>query len=94
MNKNHGKFNQNDGIVVAHHLDITPYTCPMTFVRTKLMIEKMTPGEIAEVRLKGAEPLENVPRSVTDMGHSVVSLEAEKGGDAAAGVYCLRIRKN
>lgn len=70
-------------------LDITPETCPMTFVRTKLVIEKMASGEIAEVHLKGAEPLENVPRSVQDMGHSVLSLEPM--GDE--GVYRLLIQK-
>jgi len=75
-------------------LDITPETCPMTFVRTKLMIEQMAPGDVAEVRLRGAEPLENVPRSVTDMGHSVISLEPEQGPGEADGVHRLTFRKS
>ncbi len=49
----------------------------MTFVKTKLFLERLGPGELLEVRLKGAEPLSNVPRSVRDHGHEVVSLEPE-----------------
>ena len=65
-----------------HFLDITGDICPMTFVKTKLFIERLQSGEELEVRLKGAEPLANVPRSVRDHGHEVLSLEPE---DAAAG---------
>ena len=48
-------------------LDITRDVCPLTFVKTKLLLERMASGETAEIRLKGAEPLENVPRSVRDV---------------------------
>jgi len=58
-------------------LDITHLVCPMTFVRTKLAIERMTAGQVLEVRLNDGEPLINVPRSVEEMGHKVVSLERE-----------------
>ena len=61
----------------------------MTFVKTKLLLERMAPGEIAEVRLKGAEPRDNVPRSVRDHGHEVLALDAESDGET----YLLRIRK-
>ena len=58
-------------------LDITGDICPMTFVRTKLFLEKLAPGDELEVRLKGTEPLQNVPRSARDHGHTVVSLTPE-----------------
>ena len=58
------------------------------------MLEKMAPGEIAEVRLKGAEPLENVPKSVTDMGHSVLLIEPENTNNLHDGIFCLLIKKN
>ena len=90
MNK-HNENNNREGI--NFFLDITPETCPMTFVRTKLMIEQMAKGDVAEVRLQGAEPLENVPRSVQDMGHSVLSLEPEQGTKTAHGIHRLLIRK-
>ncbi len=75
-----------------YYLDITGEVCPMTFVKTKLLVEKMAPGQVAEVRLKGAEPLGNVPRSVRDMGHEIVAMEREEG-EPAEGVHRLRIRK-
>ena len=70
-------------------LDITRDVCPLTFVKTKLLLERMAPGETAEIRLSGKEPLENVPRSVRDHGHEVVSLMPE--GNTAA--FLLTIRK-
>ena len=72
-------------------LDITDDVCPMTFVRTKLLIESMEPGQTAEVRLQGSEPLENVPRSIREIGHEVVSLEPEAGSDT---VHRLVLKKN
>jgi TusA-related sulfurtransferase len=63
----------------AYFIDITGDVCPLTFVKTKLLLEKMPPGAIATVRLKGAQPLDNVPRSVRAHGHEVVSLEPEAG---------------
>ncbi|MCH7634738.1 MAG: sulfurtransferase TusA family protein [Alphaproteobacteria bacterium] len=76
------------------YLDITREVCPLTFVKTKLLIERLSPGQTAEIRLKGAEPLENVPRSVREHGHEVLSLEPEDSATGATGVYVLRIRKS
>ncbi len=76
------------------YLDITLEVCPLTFVKTKLLIERLSPGQTAEIRLKGAEPLENVPRSVREHGHEVLSLEPEDGATDGIGVYRLRIRKS
>ncbi|MBT6095069.1 MAG: sulfurtransferase TusA family protein [Rhodospirillaceae bacterium] len=75
-------------------LDITDQVCPMTFVKTKLLIEKMTSGQTAEVRLQGREPLDNVPRNVRDHGHEVVSLERENGNQSETGIHRLVIRKS
>lgn len=65
----------------------------MTFVHTRLLIEKMKAGETAEIRLKGSEPLENVPDSVTELGHTVISIEPESGS-AETGNHRLLIRKS
>lgn len=63
----------------AYFLDITADVCPLTFVKTKLLLERMPPGALATVRLKGVQPLDNVPRSVAAHGHEVVSLTPEDG---------------
>jgi tRNA 2-thiouridine synthesizing protein A len=75
-------------------LDITGEVCPMTFVKTKLMLERMGRGQIALVRLKGHEPLTNVPRSLQEHGHEILSLEPESAAEPADGVYRLLFRKS
>jgi TusA-related sulfurtransferase len=75
---------------VDFRLDITGETCPLTFVRTKLLLERMQSGQVAEIRLQGAEPLDNVPKSVRDHGHTVLSLAPESVGSA---VHLLRVRR-
>lgn len=60
---------------MKHFLDITRETCPMTFVKVKLMLAKMQPGEQLEVLLNEGEPLENVPRSCEEQGYRVLSCE-------------------
>lgn len=62
----------------------------MTFVRTKLLLERMQPGEIAEIRLPDGEPVENVPRAVREHGHEVLALDSDP---STPGVHALRIRK-
>ncbi len=55
-------------------IDITNEICPMTFVKTKLKLEKMPPGQILEVTLREGEPLANVPKCVKEEGHNVVDI--------------------
>ena len=69
-------------------LDITRDTCPMTFVRTRLALDRMAPGEILLVTLRGEEPRRNVPRTATEQGHQVLA-QAED----AEGATRLWIRK-
>jgi tRNA 2-thiouridine synthesizing protein A len=61
------------------HLDITDESCPMTFVRTKLCLERLSPGQILRVRLRDGEPLTNVPRAVADHGHEILALDRVMG---------------
>ncbi|MCH8214447.1 MAG: sulfurtransferase TusA family protein [Proteobacteria bacterium] len=83
----------NTGEDIDFHLDITSEVCPLTFVKTKLLIERMAPGQVLQVRLKGAEPLDNVPRSVREQGHTVLSLEADEPEHGPETVHRLLIRK-
>lgn len=53
-------------------LDITKDHCPMTFVKTKLQLEEMEPGDILEILLTEGEPLEKVPRTVIEQGFQVL----------------------
>lgn len=80
-------------LAIDFRLDITAETCPLTFVRTKLLIERMAAGQTVEIRLKGAEPLENVPKAVRDHGHRVLSLAPEGGGRDSDSVHRLVVQK-
>jgi TusA-related sulfurtransferase len=75
-----------------HFLDITEFVCPMTFVHTKLLVERIPVGATAEIRLNAGEPLKNVPRSLKEHGHEVLSLAPEPGA-GEAGPYRLLLRK-
>lgn len=68
----------NSGTVADVALDITGEICPMTFVRTRLLLDRSPPGAELSIRLKGREPLANVPRSARELGHAVVSLVPER----------------
>jgi TusA-related sulfurtransferase len=52
-------------------LDLTGVLCPMNWVRARLALERMEPGERLELLLDPGEPLESVPRSARDEGHRV-----------------------
>jgi tRNA 2-thiouridine synthesizing protein A len=65
---------------ITREIDITGDVCPMTFVRTRLALDRMAPDETLLVILKGEEPLQNVPRTATELGHEVLSLETGTEG--------------
>jgi TusA-related sulfurtransferase len=72
----------------------------MTFVKTRLLIEKMPAGEVASVLLRGEEPVENVPASVAELGHTVLEISPAPSdsdgavcGEIQAGDMRLQFRK-
>lgn len=56
-------------------LDLRGVICPYNFVKTKLKLETMEAGQVLAVILDDGDPIRNVPRSVTDDGHTVLSQE-------------------
>lgn len=83
----------NENIIPDHIIDITSLICPMTFVRTKLRLEQIAPGETLQVRLKGEEPLNNVPRSAEQHGHTILSVVPEDADGGSEGIHLLLIRR-
>ncbi len=61
-------------------VDITGDVCPMTFVRTRLALDRLKPGQTLLVSLRGEEPLRNVPRTAAAQGHTLLSLETGADG--------------
>jgi TusA-related sulfurtransferase len=60
----------------------------MTYVRTRLALDTIETGQILLVRLKGEDPLRNVPRAAADQGHDPLELLEQKDG-----TYLLVIQK-
>jgi tRNA 2-thiouridine synthesizing protein A len=56
---------------VTTTLDLTGVVCPMNWVRARLALERMQPGELLELVLDEGEALESVPRSAREEGHAV-----------------------
>jgi tRNA 2-thiouridine synthesizing protein A len=62
---------------VTTTLDLTGVVCPMNWVRARLALERMQPGEVLELVLDEGESLESVPRSAREEGH-VVSVDGRR----------------
>jgi TusA-related sulfurtransferase len=73
----------------AVRLDITASVCPLTFVKVKLGLEDLRDGQILAVHLNDGEPIQNIPRSLKDEGHKVLSVH-----QVADGTYELLVEKN
>ena len=69
-------------------IDITAETCPMTFVRTRLALDGLQPGQTLLVRLRGEEPRRNLPRTAAEQGHAVLAQQ-----DGPDGTMLLLLRK-
>jgi TusA-related sulfurtransferase len=52
----------------------------MTYVKTRIALERLAPGERLELWLPAGEPVESVPRSAEEEGHRVVSVEPLPAG--------------
>lgn len=75
-------------LIADREIDITAETCPMTFVRTRLALDRLQSGQTLLVRLRGEEPRRNVPRTATEQGHAI--LAETEGLD---GTLALLLRK-
>jgi TusA-related sulfurtransferase len=68
-------------------LDLRGVICPYNFVKTKLKLEAMEQGQILSVLLDDGDPIRNVPLSVSNEGHTVLSQ------DRLQEFYRVRIRR-
>jgi len=70
-------------------VDITDVVCPVTFVKVKVAMEELEQGQILEILMNEGEPIQNVPRSLKDEEHKVVSVENNGNG-----TYTVRVEKD
>jgi len=56
-------------------VDVRAYACPLTWVKTRIALDRLAEGERLEVWLGEGEPLESVPRTAEEDGHRVLAVE-------------------
>lgn len=56
-----------------HEVDIRGDVCPYTFVKSKLKIESILSGEVLRVVTDHEPATKNVPRSMENEGHEILS---------------------
>ncbi len=64
---------------IAHHLDLKGTGCPINYVKAKLFLENLSPGEVLEILLDEGESIHNVPQSLKNDGHEIMSIEKKDG---------------
>ncbi len=68
--------------------DLKGEVCPYTFVKSKLALETLESNQILQVIVDNDESATNVPRSMTNEGHTVLGVERINAQD-----WLLTIRK-
>jgi tRNA 2-thiouridine synthesizing protein A len=69
-------------------LDLRGEVCPFTFVRTKLRLEELRPGERLRVLVDHEPASRNIPRSAREWGQTIVHV-----GPLEAGVWQILIER-
>jgi tRNA 2-thiouridine synthesizing protein A len=57
--------------VTGTTLDLTGVVCPLNWVKAKLALEELEPGDELILLLDSGEPIVSVPRSAREDGHEV-----------------------
>lgn len=70
---------QKEKDLKLNFLDLKGTPCPINYVKAKLVMENLNPGDMLELVLDEGEPMDNVPRSLKDDGHEIVKIEKLNG---------------
>ena len=65
---------------IDNTIDITDVVCPVTYVKVKVELEDMEPGQVLSVRLNSGDALQTVPRSLKNDGHRVFDVTDNEDG--------------
>ena len=60
---------------VIKEIDLLDEICPMTFVKTKLAIERINQGERIKVIFNSQEAKTNVPKSLSEVNHKIIAIK-------------------
>ena len=65
---------------IDNTIDITDVVCPVTYVKVKVELEDMEPGQVLSVRLNSGDAMQNVLRSLKNDGHRVFDVTDNEDG--------------
>lgn len=65
---------------IDNTIDITDVVCPVTYVKVKVELEDMEPGQVLSVRLNSGDAMQNVPRSLKNDRHRVFDVTDNEDG--------------
>ena len=69
-------------------LDLINDKCPITFVKTKIALEKLKSNQFLSIRIREGEALDGLPSSLKELGYKVRNKTLIKGD-----IYYLEILK-
>ena len=78
---------KEDAAKIVDSLNLKGVACPFNYVQTKIRLEQMDIGQLLEITIDDGEPIEHVPKSLTNDGHKL--MDTKKLGQH----YRLLIRK-
>jgi TusA-related sulfurtransferase len=70
-------------VKVDRELNLRGEVCPYTFVKSKLALEELEVGQILRVIVDNPRSAEDVPRSLTNEGNTVLEVVQILGGEWA-----------
>ena len=65
----------NQALKIDRELNLKGEVCPYTFVKSLLTLEEMEMGQVLRVTVDYLPSVENVPRSLKNEGHEILSVK-------------------
>ena len=62
------------GKKIVNEINLRGEVCPMTFVKTRLALEKVGYGERIKVMFDSKEAETNVPKSLEELNHKIIQI--------------------
>ena len=69
-------------------VDLKSEVCPYTFIKSKLAMEEIGPGQVLEIIVDHLPAAENVPRSMENEGHEILDVTQKNQTD-----WSITVRK-
>ena len=60
---------------IVNEINLKGEVCPMTFVKTRLALEKVDYGERIKVIFDSKEAETNVPKSLGELNHKIIQID-------------------